>query len=81
MRTIFLAASWGLIALLSSGAARSADAPKAAPPVEWIDGATGHRVVRLSTDAGTRSMYFHQNSITPDGRYVITECTAGIFSI
>ena len=41
----------------------------------------GHRVVRLSSEAGTRSMYFHQNSITPDGRFVIAEGTAGIVAI
>ena len=38
-------------------------------------------MVRLSTDAGTRSLYFHQNSITPDGRFVIAEGTAGIVAI
>src|SRR5262245_35557416 len=38
--------------------AADAPAPAAAPPVEWIDTATGHRVVRLSTEAGTRSLYF-----------------------
>jgi len=81
MRTIFQAASWGLIALLLSTSARSADTPGTAAPGEWIDATTGHRVVRLSTEAGTRSMYFHQNSITPDGRYVITEGTAGIVAI
>ena len=55
----------------------SAEPPSATPPREWIEPATGHRVVRLSTEAGTRSMYFHQNSITPDGRYVITEAHGG----
>jgi oligogalacturonide lyase len=80
MRTFFQAAWWGLIALLSSAVARAADVPRAAP-LEWIDSATGHRVVRLSTEPGTRSMYFHQNSITPDGKYVITEGTAGIVAI
>ena len=81
MRTIYRSVSCGLIALLSSAAAHSADLPSSAPPSEWIDPATGHRVVRLSTEAGTRSMYFHQNSITPDGRYVIAEGTAGIVAI
>jgi oligogalacturonide lyase len=53
----------------------------AAAPTEWVDPSTGHRVIRLSTDPGTRSMYFHQNSVTPDGRFVIAEGTAGIVSI
>ncbi len=56
----------------------AAAAPAAAPPVEWVDPATGHRVIRLSTEAGTRSIYFHQNSITPDGRYVLVEMQDGL---
>jgi len=51
------------------------------PPAEWVDTSTGHRVVRLSTEPGTRSLYFHQNSLTPDGRYVIVETPAGIGTI
>ncbi|MDF3021289.1 MAG: oligogalacturonate lyase [Steroidobacteraceae bacterium] len=50
----------------------------AAPPTEWVDAATGHRVIRLSTEAGTRSIYFHQNSITPDGRFVLVEMKDGL---
>ena len=53
----------------------------AEPPTEWVDPATGHRVVRLSTEPGTRSLYFHQNSITPDGRFVVVEGAAGIGTI
>lgn len=53
----------------------------AEPPREWIDAATGHRVVRLSDEPGTRSLYFHQKSITPDGRYVIVTAPSGIVSI
>ncbi|MFL6548818.1 MAG: oligogalacturonate lyase family protein [Povalibacter sp.] len=50
-------------------------------PLEWIDAATGHRVVRLSTEANTRSLYFHQNSLTPDGRAVIVSSPKGISTI
>lgn len=56
-------------------------AQAAEPPIEWIDKETGHRVVRLSTEPGTKSLYFHQNSITPDGRYVIVTAPSGIVSI
>jgi oligogalacturonide lyase len=52
--------------------------PAGIPPTDWIDAATGHRVVRLSTAPGTRSIYFHQNSITPDGRFVLVEMADGI---
>ncbi len=37
------------------------------PPAEWIDQATGHRVVRLSREPGTSSLYFHQNAFTDRG--------------
>jgi oligogalacturonide lyase len=50
-------------------------------PVEWVDAKTGHRVIRLSTEPGTRSLYFHQNSITPDGRFVIVSSPSGILAI
>ena len=56
-------------------------AADAAPPTDWIDPDTGHRVIRLSTEPGTRSLYFHQNSVTPDGRFVIVDSDAGIKSI
>jgi oligogalacturonide lyase len=49
-----------------------------APPLDWVDPATGHRIVRLSNEANTRSIYFHQNSITPDGRFVLVEMQDGI---
>lgn len=51
------------------------------PPSEWVDATTGHRVVRLSSEPGTRSLYFHQNSLTPDGRFVIVETAGGIGTI
>jgi oligogalacturonide lyase len=72
---------------LLEGPALAADASGAtavsstAAPLEWIDAKTGHRVVRLSTEPGTRSLYFHQNSFTPDGRFMIASGTAGIYAI
>jgi oligogalacturonide lyase len=65
-----------LIAFLAAGPCPGAEQAK----TEWID-ATGHRVIRLSAEPGTRSLYFHQNSLTPDGRFVIVETPAGIASI
>jgi oligogalacturonide lyase len=66
---------------LAPAAHVAADTPAAAPPIEWTDAATGHRVVRLSTEPGTRSLYFHQNSVTPDGRFVIADSDRGIVAI
>lgn len=36
-------------------------------PANWIDEKTGHRIVRLSKQAGSASLYFHQNAYTPEG--------------
>lgn len=50
------------------------------PPKEWIDRDTGHRVVRLSQEPDSRSLYFHQNAYTQDGRMIFSS-TNGIFAV
>ncbi len=51
-------------------------------PTDWIDPDTGHRVVRLSRDDNTQSLYFHQNAYTKDGRKIIvTTADGGIATI
>ncbi len=51
------------------------------PPTEWIDAATGHRVIRLSREAGSASLYFHQNAYSADGRKLIFTTPSGISAI
>src|SRR6476619_5053197 len=51
------------------------------PPTDWIDAATGHRVIRLSGDEGGSSLYFHQNTYTPKGDKLIFDTRAGIVAI
>jgi oligogalacturonide lyase len=46
-------------------------------PKEWIDNDTGHRIVRLSAEDGTQSLYFHQNAYTADGRKLIVTTPGG----
>ena len=43
------------------------DAVQAPPPRDWVDAATGHRVVRLTDDAGGSTLYFHDNAFSPEG--------------
>ncbi len=57
--------------------ARAADEP----PVEWIEPATGHRVVRLSREPGTSSFYFHQNAYSADGQKLVVTTPGGISTI
>jgi oligogalacturonide lyase len=48
------------------------------PPREWIDADTGHRIIRLSEDDGSRTLYFHDNSYTPEGDKLIFTTPAGV---
>jgi oligogalacturonide lyase len=51
------------------------------PPREWIDPATGHRVVRLSDEPGTASLYFHQNPYTATGDKMVVSTSKGLATI
>lgn len=50
----------------------------AEPPASWIDPDTGHRVLRLTTEPGSASLYFNQNGYTPDGKRLVYTSPAGI---
>lgn len=50
-------------------------------PREWVDPDTGHRVIRLSDEPGSASLYFHQNAYTPDGQKLIITTPSGLSTI
>jgi oligogalacturonide lyase len=50
----------------------------ASPPREWIDAATGHRMIRLSTEPDSASLYFHQNAYTASGDKLVFSTKAGL---
>src|SRR5262249_8076121 len=52
--------------------------PVRTAPSDWVDPATGHRVIRLSGDEGGSSLYFHQNTYTPKGDKLVFNTRAGI---
>jgi oligogalacturonide lyase len=52
-----------------------------AVPSDWVDPATGHRVIRLSGDEGGSSLYFHQNTYTPKGDKLVFNTKAGIAAV
>lgn len=58
----FTSFALGALFVTSQVLASDADIPK-----QWIDKDTGHRVVRLSEEPGSRSLYFHQNAYTAEG--------------
>ena len=48
------------------------------PPKTWVDPDTGHRVIRLTDEPGSASLYFNQNGYTPDGRKLVYTTPNGI---
>jgi oligogalacturonide lyase len=50
-------------------------------PTEWIDPDTGHRVVQLSREPGSQSLYFNLNAFTPDGQRMVIGTPTGISAI
>ena len=48
------------------------------PPKEWTDADTGHRVIRLTDEPGSASLYFNQNGYTPDGKKLVYTTPSGI---
>lgn len=59
----------------------SVRAQQAEVPREWIDPDTGHRVVRLSEEPGSASLYFHQNSYTPNGQKLLITTPTGLSTV
>lgn len=78
----YLTAAGG--ALLAAGlAAQTGSTPAVRPdtqppPKTWIDPDTGHRVVRLTDEPGSASLYFNQNGYTADGRELLYTTPNGI---
>ena len=53
-------------------------APDSEPPASWIDPDTGHRIVRLTREPGSASLYFNQNGYTADGQKMVYTTPDGI---
>jgi len=51
------------------------------PPTTWIDPDTGHRLVRLTREPGSASLYFNQNGYTADGQKMIYTTREGISAL
>ena len=45
---------------------------------DWVDPATGHRIVRLTGDAGGSTLYFHDNAFSPEGDKLMFSTPGGI---
>jgi oligogalacturonide lyase len=58
-----------------------ADQQPKEPPSDWVDAATGHRIIRLSQDGGASSLYFHQQSYTEKGDKIVVNRNKGLAAI
>ncbi|MBZ6382183.1 oligogalacturonate lyase family protein [Sphingomonas sanguinis] len=67
-----------LLALTAPSVAHAADT---AARREWIDPDTGHRIVRLSDEPGSASLYFNYNGYTPQGDKLLISTPKGIASV
>jgi oligogalacturonide lyase len=54
-------------------------AQEAKPPKEWVDPDTGHRVVRLTDEPDSQSLYFHQNPYTASGDKMVFTSRTGLY--
>ena len=79
-----------LLALLPAGGLFAADAPATNAPAapsytptstDWIDAATGHRVIRLSNEPGSLSLYFHEYAYAPQGDKMIIYTPEGLATV
>jgi oligogalacturonide lyase len=54
---------------------------RAEPPASWIDPDTGHRVVRLTKEPNSASLYFNQNGYTADRKKLVYTTPNGISTL
>jgi oligogalacturonide lyase len=56
-------------------------AQAAEPPKTWIDPDTGHRIVRLTGEPNSASLYFNQNGYTADGKEMVYTTPEGVSAL
>lgn len=75
---------WGKATLASPATAGLGSANKTEAknsgiiPKQWQDKISGKHIVRLSEEDNSRSLYFHDNAFTHDGRYMVMNTPSGI---
>lgn len=70
----------GAVVVLAWQNPTAAPAQQAAnpPPKSWVDPDTGHRVIRLTDEPNSASLYFNQNGYTADGKHLVYTTPDGI---
>jgi oligogalacturonide lyase len=68
------------LVLLLCAVSALASADDQTAPREWIE-PTGHRVIRLSDEPGSASLYFHQNAYTANGDRLVISTPGGLSAV
>jgi oligogalacturonide lyase len=66
------------IFVLWAAAATAFSAQKENPRLDWIDPATRHRIVRLTDQPGSSTLYFHDNTFSAAGDRLMVRTPKGI---
>ncbi len=72
---------WSILVALCAAIPGSSQNGGQEPPRTWIDADTGHRIVRLTNEPGSASLYFNQNGYTADGSKMIYTTPEGISAL
>src|ERR1700729_2387476 len=81
MNTRMIVAASMFLCAAAYGQAEQATAPAPEPPKSWVDADTGHRVTRLTPEAGSSAPYFNLNAYTPDGKEMVYSAPDGIYML
>ncbi len=76
--TFLLAPAVLAVAVASGQSTGDGSPPNTPPPKTWIDPDTGHRVVRVSDEPDSASLYFNDNAYTSDGKEMVYSRRDGI---
>jgi oligogalacturonide lyase len=71
----------GSIVAVLAAVSLAAQNGQTTPPKTWIDSDTGHRVVRLTDEPGSASLYFNQNAYTAGGNKMVFTTPHGISAL
>jgi oligogalacturonide lyase len=66
------------LAVVATAAAATVFHAQTEPRRDWIDPATGHRVVRITDQAGGSTLYFHDNAFSAAGDRMMLRTPKGI---
>jgi oligogalacturonide lyase len=72
---------WGPALVLLATLSVGTQAQREEPRREWIDPATGHRIIRLTDEPGSSTLYFHDNAFSAAGDRMMLRTPKGVVGV